>query len=357
MAQIGIFHGRGDKAEVFAQISVNFRNNIHAFNNGKNLNAFAIFMAIALHADQEGWAFPSRELLMKETGLRSFNTIASALRFLSKVRINGQRVLQVYRTRGYETKQWGHNMYLIFPDLPHQPHDLAIITELIPENYDEDEDEVDESIEEQPEAVFDPHSNDPYTGDSYTKNNHLKPEPILKEKEKIKKRKRKDETIFEKIMGEDEQGNPRAVVNQGALDALRANAERVKDDSYDYSNYHEDVRPIIRAFCETFNLVPPVQTQRGRDFFGEWESEAYQLRNLIHDMEIDAIFQAVRKQYDEYLQNPNKFGIWSIASPGSIIKVVSSIAQQMRDKRNRPQTKVMRTVFIGGEVKQIPMDY
>lgn len=118
---IGIFNGRqlfdSDKT-VFAQINVALREHLHEFNTGKNTNPFAVFMAIALHASEDGWAWPSRDLLKQETGIKSEAAITSALRHLRKMRIKGQRVFAHYRVHE-KSGVWGRSAYLIFPDAEH----------------------------------------------------------------------------------------------------------------------------------------------------------------------------------------------------------------------------------------------
>lgn len=116
---IGIFQGRGiaDRARVHAQIDVDMREHLHAFNNGKNLNALAVFMDIALHANEGGWAWPGRAKMKKHTGIKTEAALTSALRWLRGVKINGQRIFAHYRQR--VKGKWGRSAYLIFPDLIH----------------------------------------------------------------------------------------------------------------------------------------------------------------------------------------------------------------------------------------------
>lgn len=116
-----IYQGRGlldtDKL-VFAKIDVALRGHLHEFNTGKNTNPFAVFMAIALHTNEDGWAWPSRDLLKQETGIKSEAAITSALRHLRKMRIGGQRVFAHYRVHE-KSGVWGATAYLIFPDAEH----------------------------------------------------------------------------------------------------------------------------------------------------------------------------------------------------------------------------------------------
>jgi hypothetical protein len=57
----------------------------------------AVFMALALHTNSEGWAIVSLALLRKETGYAS-DTIASAIARLCRLEIDGHRVLMAVRS-------------------------------------------------------------------------------------------------------------------------------------------------------------------------------------------------------------------------------------------------------------------
>jgi len=119
---IGIFHGRGiaNAARVHAQIDVDLRRHLHEFNNGRNLNALGVFLCVALHASEQGWAWPGRSLIKKETGIGTEHALTGALAHLRQVVIDGNRVFSHYRVQNPETKRWGRSAYLIFPDLPHE---------------------------------------------------------------------------------------------------------------------------------------------------------------------------------------------------------------------------------------------
>lgn len=111
---ISIFNGRertlgGSTSEIYAQINVDFRQHLHILKGAR----LSIFLAISLHANSRGWAWPSRSLLARETGY-NVNTISLALSDLCKLEINGQRLLLRHqpatRDGTYDT-----NQYLIFP--------------------------------------------------------------------------------------------------------------------------------------------------------------------------------------------------------------------------------------------------
>ena len=115
---ITIFNGRrrtvGAAANsVYAQVDVSLRENLHLFNNGKNLNSLAVFLALALHANEQGFAWPSFDLLMKETGIARKETLRAALQQLLEVWIDGSPVIRIYVRE--ENRQHKGYMYHIFP--------------------------------------------------------------------------------------------------------------------------------------------------------------------------------------------------------------------------------------------------
>ena len=113
---ISIFNGRertlgGCTTEIYAQVSVDFRQYLHYLKGAK----LSVFLAISLHTDADGWAWPSRALLARETGY-NVRTISAILTELCQLTINGQRLLLRYQpTTG--DRQFSSNHYLIFPSL------------------------------------------------------------------------------------------------------------------------------------------------------------------------------------------------------------------------------------------------
>ena len=101
--------GRGGVPKVFVQVDVDLRNHLHLFKGAR----LAVLLAIALHADEDGWAWPSYETLKRETGYGE-GTIKKALADLCALEIDGQRVLLRYQPTG-EGGKFGSNRYLIFP--------------------------------------------------------------------------------------------------------------------------------------------------------------------------------------------------------------------------------------------------
>jgi hypothetical protein len=112
---ISFFNGRrrtlgGKTSEVYAELCVDFRRYLHCF-KGADL---AVFLAVALHANEGGWSWPSWELIGQETGY-SRDTVRRSLARLCKLRIEGHRVLLRYQPRKDEGGQFQSNKYLIFP--------------------------------------------------------------------------------------------------------------------------------------------------------------------------------------------------------------------------------------------------
>lgn len=112
---LSIFNGRSrslgsSSGAVFAQLSVEFREHIHLF-KGARLH---VFLCIALHADEQGWAFPGIETRIKrETGYNR-DTIIQALNDLCAMTIEGHRVLLAYQPVRLDGT-FQANQYLIFP--------------------------------------------------------------------------------------------------------------------------------------------------------------------------------------------------------------------------------------------------
>ena len=112
---ISIFNGRArtlgqSSGAVYAQLSVDFRAHLHLF-KGARLH---VFLCIALHADEHGWAYPGIETRIKrETGYNR-ETIILALNDLCAMTIDGHRVLLAYQPVG-AGGVFLANQYLIFP--------------------------------------------------------------------------------------------------------------------------------------------------------------------------------------------------------------------------------------------------
>ena len=117
---ITIFHGRklslhGTEEVIYAEVAVALRDQIHHFNTGKSCNPFAVFMKIALHTDEYGWAFPSSRSISAGTGISTAHALAAAATHLQNIRIEAHRVLEAYRERRPDGT-FGRHLYRIFPD-------------------------------------------------------------------------------------------------------------------------------------------------------------------------------------------------------------------------------------------------
>jgi len=112
---IQIFNGRsralGQDAQdaVYVQVSVKMRQHLHHFKGAR----LGVFLAITLHSNAEGWAWPSLATLKAETGY-NVQTISQALRDLSMLTIDGQRVLLSVQDRAAHGT-FVTNRYLLFP--------------------------------------------------------------------------------------------------------------------------------------------------------------------------------------------------------------------------------------------------
>lgn len=116
---ISIFNGRerklgGSTSEVYAQVNVDFRQHLYILKGAK----LAVFLAISLHANEHGWAWPGRSLLAKETGYNT-TTVSITISELCKIKINGQRIL--LRLQPNANGVFDSNNYLIFPS----PNEVA----------------------------------------------------------------------------------------------------------------------------------------------------------------------------------------------------------------------------------------
>jgi hypothetical protein len=112
---IQIFNGRsralGQDAQdaVYLQVSVTLRQHLHHFKGAR----LGVFMAIALHSNAEGWAWPSLAVLRSETGY-NVQTISQALSDLCVLTIDGHRVLLAVQDRA-ASGTFATNRYLLFP--------------------------------------------------------------------------------------------------------------------------------------------------------------------------------------------------------------------------------------------------
>jgi len=102
--------GDRPRDQVYVQFDVTSRENLHHFKGA----SLAVFMAIALHADRDGWAFPSQALLAKEIGYSEW-TVKQAIASLCELEIDGARVLLRVRAFDMERGKLTSNRYLVLP--------------------------------------------------------------------------------------------------------------------------------------------------------------------------------------------------------------------------------------------------
>lgn len=107
----GASRGLGEDStgrDIYAQIGVEFREYLKHFKGAK----FSVFMCLLLHSDEEGWSFPSIELIAGETGY-SLSEVKETLTELCRLVIDGRRVLFAMQVK--EQGRFRHNKYLVFP--------------------------------------------------------------------------------------------------------------------------------------------------------------------------------------------------------------------------------------------------
>lgn len=169
---ISIFNGRertlgGQTSDVHIQVSIGFRDYLHTLKGAP----LAIFLSIALHSDEDGWSWPSRARISRETGYNT-NTISQALSELCQTRIKDHRILLRYQPQA-GNGNFKSNRYLIFPSPNeiaqyehHQPKMLLPCTV--------------EPCTENPYTV-NPCTVKPYTVNLHTNKNHIEQEPVREE--------------------------------------------------------------------------------------------------------------------------------------------------------------------------------
>ncbi len=178
---ITIFHGRklslhGTEEVIYAEVAIALRDQIHHFNTGKSCNPFAVFMKIALHTDEYGWAFPGNRSISAGTGISTAHALAVAATHLQNVRIEYHRVLEVYRERRPDGT-FGRHLYRIFPDawtdgLEHIPAGFDAAT-LSPVLVGQAQDDCGTQPDVDNPHADDPHADKPHADHRQHKKNHL----------------------------------------------------------------------------------------------------------------------------------------------------------------------------------------
>lgn len=117
---ITIFNGRRRTSTeteqvIYAQFDVELRQYMRLFIQNKDLNAWGIFTVIALHADENGWSYPSSETLRNETGIKTNAAISRSVSHLRSINISEHPIIHHYRQR-LSDGRWGRSYYHMFPD-------------------------------------------------------------------------------------------------------------------------------------------------------------------------------------------------------------------------------------------------
>jgi hypothetical protein len=118
---ITVFNGKsfglsGGKASGFVQIDRLLVDHITEFTP----SGFVVFMVIVMHVDNEGYCWPSIKRLTECTGL-SEATVRTALHYLTGMKINGKRLLEI-NARVSANGRTTSNGYKLFPDsIDHDP--------------------------------------------------------------------------------------------------------------------------------------------------------------------------------------------------------------------------------------------
>lgn len=105
--------GNGESSGGYAKINFEFRGHIQAFTAIAE-SAFPIFMCLMLHSNENGWSWPTRELISAETGYTT-DTVSSTIAKLKTATVDGKRLLVAYQPPQTPTGAFASNRYLIFP--------------------------------------------------------------------------------------------------------------------------------------------------------------------------------------------------------------------------------------------------
>jgi hypothetical protein len=122
---ITVFNGKsfglsGEKASGFVQIDRLLVDHITEFTP----SGFVVFMVIVMHVDNEGYCWPSIKRLTECTGL-SEATVRTALHYITGMKINGKRLLEV-NGRTSPNGRTTSNGYKLFPDSIDHDQDVKV---------------------------------------------------------------------------------------------------------------------------------------------------------------------------------------------------------------------------------------
>jgi hypothetical protein len=105
--------GSGESSGGYAKLNFEFRDHIQAF-TAISESAFPIFVCLMLHSNEDGWSWPSRELIAAETGY-TVDTVSATIAKLKTATVDGKRLLVAYQPPQTPTGMFASNRYLIFP--------------------------------------------------------------------------------------------------------------------------------------------------------------------------------------------------------------------------------------------------
>lgn len=267
----GQWRGLGDTGSGLGLIfDFNFREYLHYFQGA----SLSVLMAISLHADEQGRAWPSYDLLEKETGYKR-DAIARALNYLCTLEIDHSRVLLRYRVRDGAGHFTGSNRYIIFPT----PEELTQYTagpESENQTMAEDTPESENQTMVDSQSLILPKLENAEVGKSTLEVkplNKVKPDSNLSTP--ISENQPALQAWGSGLLG-GEVKNPRAAA------ALEKAAQR-QTNGLDLSNWPEDVRPWLEAVSNLWGLIPPVKPNKSGGQFATWIKELRALQQACRD--------------------------------------------------------------------------
>lgn len=292
----GQWRGLGQTGQGLGLIfDFNFRQYLHLF-PGARLH---VLMAISLHADEQGRAFPSYDLLERETGYRR-DTIARALEDLCSMTIDSNRVLLRYRVRDEAGQFTGSNRYIIFPT----PAEIKEFDS--PESENPTLDDI--------QSPKNPQLENATSGKSDSKLIHVKTESSIKDSP----------------VREPEQPEPESIVkNPRALAALQKFEQR--NAGQDLAAWPEDCRPVLQVVTDLWGLQLPERPRSGKGGqFAAWINEARALNSACGEYGTSVLYQVHADYIADSSQGRAPF---SVARPAALVKVTQAKAAWLRSDK------------------------
>lgn len=359
---IGIFGGRGIHTEtLYAQVSVAMRSKIHLFSNGKNINAFGVFMCIALHANKDGWSWPSRDTIMQETGISTTHAIADAVSLLRDLTIDGQRIMGHYRVREANGR-WGKSAFLIFPDIPSDGRPPFDGLQLYAPQKCADTGSPPEEIEDDQPCADYPHVGQPHVVDQ-----HLEVDPSLKEiKDQCVITQHEADASPPLMDGKERpEDNPSAKKRELTPDIYRSRLKDAEQRGFadaaarqalfhgvDVNAYPADVREVITVVSELWMLRPPRMSHTRGTRSGGWIRGARDLKDACAEFGVDALREA-RGRFVDYMRSHGGVAPFTVSGPFSLVNYVASVAGEMRsanlDKSASQSPPPASERWVGGQ--------